>query len=112
MRILCLLTIAASLHFAVGGATAQPIRKFDSVTVQLPDGTAPYPAGPGVEAMNDNCLACHSAEMVLNQPPLPRATWVAEVAKMRGTYKAPVSDSDAATIVSYLAAIKGAQQAR
>jgi hypothetical protein len=35
---------------------------------------------------------------------LPRATWTAEVTKMRGTYKAPISDADAVLIVDYLAA--------
>jgi hypothetical protein len=35
---------------------------------------------------------------------LPRATWAAEVAKMRNTYKAPLKDADMPLIVDYLAA--------
>jgi hypothetical protein len=45
---------------------------------------------------------------VLNQPPLPKATWEAEVRKMISAYKAPVDDADVAPIVAYLAKTKGA----
>jgi hypothetical protein len=44
---------------------------------------------------------------VLDQPPLPRKTWEAEVEKMRKTYGAPVADEDVAAIVDYLVAIRG-----
>jgi len=44
--------------------------------------------------------------MILTQPPLTRAEWTGEVAKMMHTYKAPVSDEDAAEIVTYLASLK------
>jgi hypothetical protein len=60
----------------------------------------------GVDGIR-NCLSCHSAGMVLNQPPLPRATWEAEVNKMREAYKAPVPDEDVKPIVDYLMHIKG-----
>jgi hypothetical protein len=33
--------------------------------------------------VNGNCLACHSAGMVLTQPALSAAQWRAEVEKMR-----------------------------
>jgi hypothetical protein len=46
--------------------------------------------------------------MVLDQPLFPRATWTAEVAKMRNVYKAPITDADAALIVDYLAATRAA----
>jgi len=57
-------------------------------------------------------LACHSAEMILVQPALPRATWQAEVDKMRGVYKAPIEDNDAQAIVDYLVRTKGAEESR
>jgi hypothetical protein len=75
-----------------------------SMHVEFPPDAAVFPDGPNLKAVNQNCLACHSAEMVLDQPLLPRATWVAEVTKMRNVYKAPVSEADAALIVDYLAA--------
>lgn len=77
---------------------------FRSVQVELPPDSAVFPDGPNVKIVNQNCLACHSADMVLDQPLLPRAGWAAEVTKMRNVYKAPLSDADANLIVDYLAA--------
>lgn len=79
-----------------------------SVSVELPTGDRMFPTGPGSDAINNNCLACHSAGMVLNQPALTKAAWSAEVHKMITVYKAPVSDEDAAAIVAYLVRTKGA----
>ncbi|HEY4275978.1 MAG TPA: cytochrome c [Rhizomicrobium sp.] len=91
----CFLTVTAA-------AMAAPA--FKPLSVELPPDVAVFPDGPNVAVVNRNCLACHSADMVLDQPLLPRATWVAEVTKMRNVYKAPVTDADAALIVDYLAA--------
>ncbi len=85
-------------------AMAAPAPVFKSQTIELPADAADFPDGPNVKVVTQNCLACHSADMVLDQPLLPRATWAAEVTKMRNVYKAPVSDADAALIVDYLAA--------
>ena len=57
--------------------------------------------------MNNNCLSCHSADMVLNQPALPKAEWQAEVDKMRTAYKAPIDPKDVAAILDYLVSVKG-----
>lgn len=77
-----------------------------SVSVDLPDGTEQF-AGNDADAVNRNCLACHSADMVLNQPAMTRPAWQAEVAKMIGTYKAPVAQQDVEAIVAYLYRTKG-----
>ena len=77
---------------------------FKTQSIELPPDAAAFPDGPNVKIVTQNCLACHSADMVLDQPLLPRATWAAEVTKMRNVYKAPISDGDAALIVDYLAA--------
>jgi hypothetical protein len=53
-------------------------------------------------------VICHSAGMVLNQPPLTKAAWEAEVRKMINVYKAPIADASVAPIVAYLAQIRGA----
>ena len=76
------------------------------VAIELPDGSAPFPDLPGAsaDAINGNCLACHSAEMVLTQPKLTPAEWTAEIAKMRGVYKAPVDPGDDAAILAWLTA--------
>lgn len=34
------------------------------MTVDLP----PFPGGSTADAINDNCLVCHFADMLLNQP--------------------------------------------
>jgi mono/diheme cytochrome c family protein len=78
-----------------------------SPSVDLPDSDAMFPGGSGAEAANNNCLACHSADMVLNQPALSRDHWAAEVNKMISAYKAPVAPEDVGAIVDYLVSIKG-----
>jgi len=87
---------------------AEPLVTLKSVTVDLPDSERMFP-GPGSDAINNNCLACHSAGMVLNQPALPKSTWQAEVTKMIQNYKAPVAEADVAAIVDYLTRTKGAE---
>src|SRR5882757_6012001 len=77
------------------------------VKIDLPDSDKMFPAGPGSDAINNNCLACHSADMVLNQPGLSKQAWAAEVNKMINNYKAPIAPEDVGTIVEYLTALKG-----
>jgi hypothetical protein len=79
-----------------------------SVKIDLPDSNKMF-EGPGSDAINNNCLACHSAGMVLNQPPLSKQAWTAEVNKMINNYKAPVVPEDVGAIVEYLANTKGAK---
>lgn len=78
-----------------------------SVSVELPTGDTTFPGGTAAEAINANCLSCHSAGMVLTQPDLARATWAAEVDKMIHAFKAPIDSASATAIVDYLAATKG-----
>ena len=80
-----------------------------SVKIDLPDSDKMFPGGPGSDAINNNCLACHSAGMVLNQPALSKQAWAAEVNKMINNYKAPVAPEDVGPIVEYLRALKGAK---
>jgi hypothetical protein len=77
-----------------------------SVNVEFPDPGRMFPGDSKADAINNNCLACHSAGMVLTQPALQRAEWQSEVDKMRNTYKAPVEASDVPAIVDYLVALK------
>ena len=94
--------IGLLLSLATAAHAAGP--SFKSLHLDFPPDAALFPDGPNVKTVNQNCLACHSADMVLDQPLLPRATWAAEVTKMRNTYKAPLNDSDIPLIVDYLAA--------
>ena len=103
-----LLAFPAVPWAAVAWATdPQP---FPPLSVTLPQSDRLYPGGASADAINNNCLACHSVEMVETQPPLGRAGWTAEVAKMRGTYHAPVDDDEARAIVAWLVARDAALQ--
>lgn len=81
-----------------------------AVDVELPASDRMFPGGTTADAINANCLACHSAGMVLAQPPLGKAAWQAEVEKMRHTFHAPVAAEDVPAIVAYLVSIKGAKE--
>jgi cytochrome c553 len=105
-----LLSAMALLWLALGlqAASAAPL-ELKSVKIDLPTGDKMFPDGPGADAINNNCLACHSAGMVLNQPPLPKTAWAAEVNKMINVYKAPVDPGDVNAIVDYLSRMKVAK---
>jgi hypothetical protein len=100
---LVILLSAASMPLAAPAATSFELK---SVKVDLPDSNKMF-EGPGSDAINNNCLACHSAGMVLNQPALSKQAWTAEVNKMINNYKAPVAPEDVGAIVEYLANVKG-----
>jgi hypothetical protein len=74
---------------------AASITTLKSLKLDVPTSDTMFPAGPGSDAINNNCLACHSADHVLNQPSLSRAAWQEVVNKMITAYKAPVSPDDA-----------------
>lgn len=78
-----------------------------SVSIDLPFGTRMFPGGDKADAINNNCLTCHSAGMVLNQPDMPRAAWETEVHKMINVYKAPIAEDNVPAIVAYLVSTKG-----
>lgn len=89
-----------------GNAAGDAPLALQSVSIDLPAGSFEFPPGPGADAMNGNCTACHSTGMVLNQPALPKAVWDAEVQKMINVYKAPVAAEDVPAIVAYLDRLK------
>jgi hypothetical protein len=70
---------------------------------------APFPSfvpelaeGEGRAETQGFCAACHSTRYITMQPPLPGATWDAEVNKMIKTFGAPIPDVSAKKIISYL----------
>ena len=101
-----LLLGAASMPFAARAATPLELKP---VKIDLPDSDKMFPDGPGSDAINNNCLACHSADMVLNQPALSKQAWTTEVHKMINVYRAPIAPEDVGAIVDYLTALKGAK---
>jgi sulfite dehydrogenase (cytochrome) subunit B len=110
--ILCGSTLGAAMASAIvcavllsSPASAVTLTK-ESVT--LPESTRMFPGdSPGAKSTNSYCLMCHSASMVLNQPDLSKAAWLAEVNKMKDVMKAPIPEDQVAVIVEYLDGIKG-----
>ena len=86
-RLLAIGCLSAGLLASIP-VQAQQLPPIKSTTVDLPSGDSLFLGGTAADAINNNCLACHSADMVLNQPTLPKAVWEAEVHKMIKVYKA------------------------
>jgi mono/diheme cytochrome c family protein len=104
-----MLAAAPLLLLTVECSRPSPAPDPDVRTVTLPDLPAPdLPDAPGRAAFVGACQTCHTPRYLLDQPPLPRKTWTAEVDKMRHTYGAPVPDDLVAPIVDYLVAVRGA----
>lgn len=100
------LTVLVTVPLVEGAALAGETMRFKSVSVELPQSDRTFPGGHDADAINNNCLACHSAGMVLTQPKLSKTQWTETVNKMIHTYKAPVDEADVPAIVAYLAALK------
>src|ERR1700682_2336385 len=105
-KMLSLALLIGAVLAPMAGRAASPLQ-LKSVNVDLPQSDRLF-TGSGADALNNNCLACHSAGMVLNQPALTKAAWQAEVNKMIQIYKAPIAAADVTAIVDYLARTKGA----
>jgi mono/diheme cytochrome c family protein len=75
----------------------QPVKEID-LEYHSPD----LPPGPGQDVFATQCVICHSARYVLNQPAFPRKTWTAEVHKMVKGYGAPILPQQETEIVNYL----------
>jgi hypothetical protein len=58
--------------------------------------------GDGRQEVQSFCLTCHSTRYITMQPPLPGATWEAEVNKMMKAYGAPIPEATAKKITAYL----------
>ncbi|GLS45684.1 cytochrome c [Methylobacterium brachythecii] len=99
-----IIAIGAAPAFAEGQAP-KPMT-FTSQKIELPQSERMFPGGPEAEAINNNCLACHSAGMVLTQPKLTKAQWTETVNKMAKVYHAPVAPEDSAAIIDYLTNLK------
>jgi mono/diheme cytochrome c family protein len=101
-----LATASAVLALGVAG---QALAK----TIQLPPDGVQLKASslPGYAKAQTNCVACHSAEYMLYQPPTaPRPYWDAMVKRMKAVFKAPLDDADMSAIVDYLAKTYGNEQ--
>jgi mono/diheme cytochrome c family protein len=60
--------------------------------------------GEGRQEIQIYCNTCHGPRHITMQPPLPAATWEAEVNKMTKTFGASIPDESAKKIIQYLQA--------
>ena len=96
--------VLALTAVAIGGAgvlnsVAKP------VSYTLPDETAAFKPGTNLDAVQNNCTGCHSADYIQTQPrgaKFKKDFWLAEVTKMIKTYGAPIDEADVPKIVEYL----------
>jgi hypothetical protein len=58
--------------------------------------------GEGREETDAYCSTCHSTRYITMQPPLPAATWEAEVIKMVKTFGQPIPEDVQPKIIKYL----------
>jgi len=111
------MTLAGGFAFAqmksgaYGSANAprlpQPAAPELSVDAKYDAGTYPsfvpdLAEGEGRQEVQSFCAVCHSIRYITMQPPLPAATWEAEVTKMVKVYGAPVPEAMAKRIATYL----------
>jgi cytochrome c5 len=95
----------------LGSANADAARQKDVpqkvVRVDLPDDDEFFPSGVGSDIASSQCEICHSAGMVLTQPPLKKNEWRAEIVKMRTAYGAPIPEDQVDALAEYLKSING-----
>jgi len=90
-------------------AATGPVPRWAKVAVELPTSGTSFPAGSGAEIANAQCLICHSAGMVLRQPPLTQDEWAGEINKMRNSFGAPMPADQVEVLAKYLRGIQGSQ---
>jgi mono/diheme cytochrome c family protein len=95
-RTIISLALSAALA-AASSALAKPL------TYVLPNETAAFRPGPGVNVAQYKCASCHSADYINSQPPNKgSAFWEAEVQKMIKAYHAQIDENEAKSIADYL----------
>jgi len=106
-------SIVATLVMASGvpasGKKDEASQRWAVVSVELPASDENFPPGIGADIATSQCLICHSAGMVLRQPPLTNEEWRAEIMKMRSVYGAPMPDDQVDRLLQYLKSINGQQ---
>lgn len=58
--------------------------------------------GKGFDAVQANCLMCHSFGYIINQGPQSKLFWHKKIEKMITHFKAPIVKEDAEVVENYL----------
>jgi mono/diheme cytochrome c family protein len=102
-----LLWMGADAAPSVEGPQTGPDAAWTRLSVELPTSEARFPAASGADIANAQCLLCHSAGMVLRQPPLTQDQWKGEIEKMRSAYGAPLPADEVEGLATYLQGVVG-----
>jgi mono/diheme cytochrome c family protein len=90
-------TSLKSLLLAAATLPVLPLAHADEDAIKLKP-------GDGLQAVQDNCGACHSLDYIpMNAPFLDQKGWTAEVTKMVKAFGAPIAAADQQQIIAYLA---------
>lgn len=81
-------------------ATLSPDADYEVSAYPVP--TLELAPGDGRQDVQIYCNTCHSPRYITMQPPLPAATWEAEVNKMNKAYGAAIPEDTAKRIIAYL----------
>jgi PBP1b-binding outer membrane lipoprotein LpoB len=93
----------------LAGCDSAPSVTFADAAITLPDDPLDLAPGPGMQAVVENCTACHSPSTMLQQPQISRAKWESTIDKMIEIYKAPVDPQAIPEIIDYFVAVQSAQ---
>jgi len=119
LLVMCSLVIAAAVVYAdvkkgyYSPAELGSVRQAAPIELQSDSNyqvsVYPVPAldltpGDGLQDVQIYCNTCHSPRYITMQPPLPAATWEAEVNKMNKTFGAAIPDENTQKIIRYLQA--------
>jgi mono/diheme cytochrome c family protein len=107
---IALATCLAWPSAAGSGVKKRAAPRWSTLSVDLPISDKPFPAGNGADIATGQCLICHSAGMVLHQPPLTRGEWISEINKMRNAFGAPMPASQVEALADYLYATNGRRE--
>jgi hypothetical protein len=81
-------------------AALSPDAEYEVVAYPVP--TLELAPGEGRQDVQIYCNTCHSPRYITMQPPIPAATWEAEVSKMQKAYSAGIPEDTAKKIIAYL----------
>lgn len=84
-----------------------PTLNAEVVKITLPQETATFRAGNGMQLANGQCATCHSADYMSMQPPKGLDFWLAEVNKMKDKYGAPIPTNQISDLAAYFAGTYG-----
>lgn len=110
--VVALLLAPVSAVAKKGKGKAAPAMAGQTAMIELPPGDEVLPDRANAEAVDRNCLSCHSTETILNQPALSRDIWKGEIDKMRTDFGARISSDADEAILAYLTSINGVRRDR